>query len=76
MQEVVVLQVSVPIMQRRSANGNPHECAHEIHNRIRQLTSQKLIRIIAADNLRLTHLISHRLCSVVPKQYAKSCTAV
>lgn len=37
MQEVVILQVTVPIMQRRAADRNPHCGAHAVHDRVRQL---------------------------------------
>lgn len=68
MQKVVILQVAIPIVQSRSANGYPHECANEIHDRIRQLSIRMLYKMWADDYYQYKQHISYRLCSVVPKQ--------
>lgn len=40
MQEVVILQVTVPVVQRRAADRHPHEGAHKVHNRVGQLAGK------------------------------------
>lgn len=37
MQVIVILHVSVPVVQSRSTYGDPHESAHEVHQRVGQL---------------------------------------
>lgn len=43
-QEIVILHVSVPVVQRRATDGDPHERADHVHQGVGQFTVLAMVK--------------------------------